>query len=58
MDDDGSAEVVHEGILHKLDGRLQQQTNVFIILNSIIRPAEMRIHVSSANPVSVIWEQL
>jgi hypothetical protein len=54
MDDDGSAEVVHEGILHKLDGRLQQQTNVFIILNSIIRPAEMRIHVSSANPVSVI----
>jgi hypothetical protein len=31
MDDDGSAEVIHEGILHKLDGRLQQTTNVFVI---------------------------
>jgi hypothetical protein len=45
MDDDGSAEVIHEGILHKLYGRLQQQTNVFVILNSIFPPAEMRIRI-------------
>jgi hypothetical protein len=49
MDNDGSAEVIHEGILHKLDGRLQQKINVFIILNSIIRPAEMQIHVRTGS---------
>ncbi len=44
MDNDGSAEVIHEGILHKLDGRLQQ-TNKCCHFKFYFRPGEMRIRI-------------